>query len=209
MDAREQKLLKRLPKRKNVIQSNYNSTLRLRPKEFDNEKIIKKYIKKLYSETKKEINYVEVGVKVGGTFRSVIDFCKKEKIPFRAIAIDLFDLFVIKESNTHAGDVANQEIFDKKIKDLGYEEYVISLKGDSHKSLKEIDEMDCVVGFIDGNHTYKHVKKDYELLREKMNKGYIVFDDINPYWYGVNKFYNELPRSIKVETGKRAGVVKI
>ena len=202
----EQVLLNRLPKLNKIIEGKYDEILV--PKPNLNTKLLCKYIQKLYNETKTLINYVEVGVKYGETFICVLEYCKEHNIPFEAYAIDLFDDFKIEYKNTHRGIVSNHKIFKQKLNDLGYNNVYV-IKGDSHEVLKNIKPMINVVSLIDGNHTYYYVKYDYLHLKSKTKRGYFIFDDIEPYWVGVNKFYNEIPNNIKVETHKGSGVIKI
>ena len=202
----EESLIRRLPKLKTVIQGSYDEILV--PKPNLNTKLICKYIQKTYDETKSLINYVEIGVKYGETFICILEYCKKNNIPFKAYAMDLFDDFEITLENTHRGIVSNEKMFQKKLKDLGYDN-AVAIKGDSHKTIKEMDNMDNVVALIDGNHTYHYVKHDYLYLKDKTNYGYFIFDDIEPFWVGVHKFYKELPKEIKVETHRSSGVIII
>jgi hypothetical protein len=53
--------------------------------------------------------------------------------------------------------------------------------------------------FIDANHEYEYVKKDFENFRPLLEKGGVIaFHDVcNPDWMGVNKFWKELE-----DTGK-------
>ena len=55
--------------------------------------------------------------------------------------------------------------------------------------------------FIDANHTYEYVKKDFENYIKMLDKdGVIGFHDIdNPDWPGINKFWNELKETEKYE----------
>jgi predicted O-methyltransferase YrrM len=82
------------------------------------------------------------------------------------------------------------------------------IQGDSHsiETLKKIEELlrDNKVDFlfIDGNHSYEGVKKDFEMYSLLVRKGGIIaFHDIIPDYYakrgikpasGVYKFWNEV-----------------
>lgn len=167
-------------------------------------KCIKMLSKKFPDE---KIHYVEIGVKYGGVIKHVLDNTKD--INLDIIGIDLFEDIDIKDdTNTHKGDVANIEDMRRKLKDYGHNNITL-YKGDSSNILTTLENMKNVVCFIDGNHTYFSVKADYLGIREKMNCGYIIFDDIDPFWPGVNKFYRELPNNIKVITYNSYGIIKI
>ena len=53
--------------------------------------------------------------------------------------------------------------------------------------------------FIDANHTYEYVKKDFDNYIKMLDKdGVIAFHDIDcPDWPGINKFWNELKETKK------------
>jgi len=55
--------------------------------------------------------------------------------------------------------------------------------------------------FIDANHTYEYVKKDFENYHKFLsNGGVLAFHDIDcPNWPGVNRFWNELKESDEYE----------
>ncbi len=169
--------------------------------------IIKKYIEKIIEKTDDFVFYVEIGVKFGNTFIQVVDYCCKNNLKVHCIAIDLFEDFIIQNENTHRGDVAHSKIFKHKLIDLGYEKNITVIKGDSHKVIPDLIKMKKCVGFIDGNHTYEYVKKDYELLVDKIDQGFVVLDDVN--WPTVRNFFNELPDKIKIEKTPRVGVTQI
>ena len=81
------------------------------------------------------------------------------------------------------------------------------IQGDSHKkgtlvSLLEYlngDKIDLL--FIDGDHTYEGVKKDYEMYSPLVgNNGIIAFHDIVPHKQSnceVEKFWNEIKHQNK------------
>jgi len=56
--------------------------------------------------------------------------------------------------------------------------------------------------FIDANHTYEYVKKDFENYHGFLSKGGVLgFHDVkNPDWPGMNKFWNELKETGKYNT---------
>jgi len=83
-----------------------------------------------------------------------------------------------------------------------YNQKIILIRDDSHKistleSLKEIlNNRKIDVAYIDGDHTYSGVKKDYEMYRSLIKPGgLIVFHDIVPHKnrnVGVPKFWQEI-----------------
>lgn len=69
--------------------------------------------------------------------------------------------------------------------------------GDSTSSriidiVKKLGNYDLI--FIDANHTYEYVKKDFENFKPFLNKGGVIgFHDVDcPDWKGINKFWKEL-----------------
>jgi hypothetical protein len=104
-------------------------------------------------------------------------------------------------------EVVGVDIFEK---DLNGDNFLTNLKhknltlvcGDStsKRVLNIVDKFglfDFI--FIDANHTYEYVKKDFENYIKMLDKhGVIGFHDIdNPDWPGINKFWNELKETKK------------
>jgi cephalosporin hydroxylase len=88
------------------------------------------------------------------------------------------------------------------------------IKGSSHdletfnKLIEYTDEIDIL--FIDGDHTYKGVKNDFELYSKLVkNGGYIIFDDYNDHKFSpdVKKYVNNLIKNIS-DTYEIIGTVK-
>ena len=94
--------------------------------------------------------------------------------------------------------------------------------GDSHRiqtlnKIKRIlknQKLDLL--FIDGDHSYKGVKSDFEMYKNLVKKGGVIaFHDIaagyiiNPEWAGVNKFWNEVKNKYEtteiIESKKQRG----
>lgn len=68
------------------------------------------------------------------------------------------------------------------------------------KSLLGEDKIDFL--YIDGDHTYDGIKKDFEIYVNFMSKdGLVGFHDINTFktGYGVNQYWNELKQNYKFE----------
>lgn len=102
-----------------------------------------------------------------------------------------------------------RKVINKKL--LKPRQKIISIKGDS-KNLMTIKKVEKALRdkkldllFIDGDHSYEGVKKDYELYSKLVRKGgYIIFHDIHPdsfmksgiktssYVGGVPKFWSEI-----------------
>lgn len=167
-----------------------------------------KYIKLLSKKCPNEkIHYIEIGVKYGGVLKYVLENTKN--IDIEVIGIDLFENFdICDNTNTHKGDIANKDEMDEKFIEFGYNNVKL-YKGDSSTIINEkLSNMKNVVCFIDANHTYYGVKKDYDAILNKMDCGYIIFDDIDPFWPGVNKFYKELSH-LEVVNYYYYGIIKI
>jgi len=89
---------------------------------------------------------------------------------------------------------------------------IILIRGDSH-SRKTLEKVKCILQdskldflFIDGDHTYEGVKKDFEMYSPLVRKGGIIaFHDIVPHdrvhdphgVVGVPRFWNEIKHSYK------------
>ena len=82
------------------------------------------------------------------------------------------------------------------------------IRGDS-KSKSTVEMLKSVLGnrtidflYIDGDHTYDGIKKDFEIYSELMSSdGMIGFHDINTHkdGYGVIQFWNEIKQNYRYE----------
>jgi len=161
---------------------------------------------RLYLKNQKPVNYIEIGVWLGGTFNDILNKCKDIKL--YAIGIDLFEDFqVIDDGNTHYGDVANRDDIENKLKTNGHTNFTL-IKGDSVKVIDTLEKMENVVCFIDGNHTYEAVKKDFYSILPKISNGYIIFDDLD--WISIHQFFEEIQKHFRVVFRDiRTGIIKI
>jgi len=84
-------------------------------------------------------------------------------------------------------DISSQykEIADKQIKALDLTDYITTHLGNS----THVTKMNYDLGFIDGDHTYDGVKKDFEILKHLCQ--YIIFHDTKV-CEGVAQFIQEL-----------------
>ena len=161
---------------------------------------ILKVVKTKYRLSNKKVNYIEIGVKYGITFKHILDNTTEDEV--YAHGFDLFEDFVVSEENTHKGDVANMAHMKKRLNELGHNNFEL-YKGDSAPTIdKTLPELENCVVFIDANHTYHAVKNDYNAINKKIGIGsYIIFDDVN--WPGVGKFVNEIKNTVKIIGAKR------
>lgn len=125
---------------------------------------------------KQKINsYLEIGCRWGGTFILTNEYLKKFNNIKKSIAIGLLDSPVKNYCST------NKEA--KFIK--------INSKSKEFENYVKLNFFDLVL--IDGDHSYKAVKKDYELIKE--NSKIIVFHDVvNNNSPGTVKFWNEIKK---------------
>lgn len=119
------------------------------------------------------IHYVEIGVLYGGLFKNVLrQFHKKIK----PIGIDLFEDFVVSDDNTHGGNVTRLDLLEEILKQDGFTNFTL-IKGDSAQIVPTIPYMEICCCFIDGNHSYKGCKADFENIYERMDRGFILLHD--------------------------------
>ena len=133
-----------------------------------------------------EPTYGEIGVYFGGTIAKVLDYLAKSKEKYHVYGFDLFELLqgeVSGKNQTHdlynkwnILNVAYKEDLRKTLVEMGYTNFHLVM-GNSNDT---VDEADCCfdVVLIDGNHTYKQAKLDFESVIKKTKKGsYIIFDN--------------------------------
>ena len=101
-------------------------------------------------------------------------------------------------------DVDNPlQLAEDNAKKAGLDHRIVFLKGSSHELagdlLSKIGPIDIL--FIDGDHTYNGVLRDYNLYHAKVRKnGLIIFHDIYPErcgWWGPRILLDSLKRSIR------------
>lgn len=167
---------------------------------FEDKKGIVKLIKEKSKKSNGLINYIEIGVKYGSTFKYILDNTKD--INLFAYGFDLFEDFKIQDDNTHFGDVANMNDMKNELNKLNHFNFKF-FKGDSSTTIKnKLDKLDNCIVFIDGNHTYDGVKKDFEEIIKKISTdSYVIFDDYN--WKDVNKYVNEIKNKYKIIEGSK------
>ena len=137
-------------------------------------------------------NYLEIGVHNGTSMSYVLQSDYKVN---NCYGIDLFE-------DTFYSDNLDKNLIYNNLQKLNKNKNNIFLiKGDStDKNIIQLFEnikLDII--FIDGNHTYEGVKKDfYNYYTFLSNNGIMIFDDFNeaPTNKGVFKFINEL---LKIE----------
>ena len=128
----------------------------------------------MYLQRKQSSKYLEIGVYGGGTLKFVKDHAPQ----IHCTAVDLFEDFIPSPDNTHGWinptmtSVQNYVGSDVRL-----------LKGDSSIILSQLNQnnekFDLI--FIDGNHTYKATKLDFENSLKLLNEnGFIAFHNCSP-----------------------------
>lgn len=141
---------------------------------------------------------LELGSKNGLSARSMALFSK-----VAVYCIDMWDLTFLgdKRPDIHLHD---DEEFKRMIKDLN----VVPVKGLSSEIAKVWDKPIGLL-FIDGDHTYKGCKADYDGFAHHIIKGgYLVFHDYENRFPGVAEFVNEI-KSVALWTGWELGGVSV
>lgn len=142
----------------------------------------------LYIErTQATSDYLEVGIYAGGT----IKFLKHNSTKSHFTGVDLFEDFKPSGDNTHTWKNYTQaQVWEALGKDR-----VVLHKGFSVEQLnalqKEKKQFDFI--FIDGNHTYKATKEDFEAsLPLLKTNGYVAFHNCSPGASDEDKYYIKL-----------------
>ena len=144
------------------------------------------YMIELLSSFKNPI-YGEIGVYFGGTFANILNFLKSNKESYKAYGFDLFEDLELQSfdnnNQTHELknkwnmlNVAYRDGLEKKLIEMGYVNFTL-VKGSSNTSVDKCNEIFDLF-FIDGNHTYRQVKMDFNSVIGKCKSGsVIVFDN--------------------------------
>jgi hypothetical protein len=132
-------------------------------------------------------DYLEVGIYAGGT----IKFLKDNSTRSNFTGVDLFEDFKPSNDNTHDWKNYTQaQVWEA----LGKERVTLH-KGFSVQCLADLQKekklFDLI--FIDGNHTYKATKEDFEASLPLLKKnGYVAFHNCSPGASEEDKYYIKL-----------------
>jgi len=157
-----------------------------------------------YFKSKPLTNFLEIGTKWGGNFYMLADICSHNGNG-KKISIDLpggdFGGWVLNGEHPYIENTLAKR--NKYLKSQFSNVYLI--ENNSHYvgarlAVEKIignEKLDML--YIDGDHTYEGVKKDYEMYQDLVKKdGWIIFHDINDSEHhrdmgvGVGKFWKEL-----------------
>ena len=127
--------------------------------------------------------YIEVGVKFGGTLFQILKYLETRNCGF-VYGVDLYEDIALERENTKNGlqthripddyiVTATVDDLNKKLKAAGFNNFKL-LKGYSHLVIPTIDDTFDFC-FIDGNHTYKQCKLDFECCFDKSKVGTTFF----------------------------------
>lgn len=155
--------------------------------------------------------YLEIGVHNGASMSYAVSTSKR----INCYGIDLFEESRHPGSNAQAywtKDGIHMERTRKNILSNNTSNSdVVLLKGDSTAQktydslLNELKNQKVDLLFIDGNHHYNYVKKDFNRYSELVRPGgFVILDDYEPRYPGILKFAKEIDSS-KYE---RLGVYK-
>lgn len=148
--------------------------------------------------------YVEIGVRHGWTYYLVSKVVKKTTL---MIAIDLPGIFPW-------GDEGSEKVFEKVLATIPFAN-VIYANSQDETTKSALEELTNAVDFlfIDGDHKYQGVKKDWELY-SPLVKGHVAFHDIKARpkederkLIEVPRLWNELKANYKHhEIGSNPGI---
>lgn len=134
---------------------------------------------------------VELGTFTGFSFFVMAQAVKDAKLSSKLFAIDTW------EGDKHTGFYDDSVYkFVKGLKNRFYAEQKIKFLRKTFKEAnKDFRDNSIDLLHIDGLHTYKAVKGDFEMWLPKMNKnGVIFFHDIAVPYFGVRRFWAEIEK---------------
>lgn len=117
-----------------------------------------------------------------------------KKVGKTVCAIDTFE-----GSEEHKKDLKERGIslldkFRENMSKKGVSDFIKTVVGFSYNVHDKIEKISLL--FIDGDHSYEGVKKDFDLYSGKVSVGgYIAFHDAHHTWPGVLQFVNELMKN--------------
>jgi predicted O-methyltransferase YrrM len=132
-------------------------------------------------------NILEIGTNLGYTTKNIADNFKQSHI----YTIDIYkEMGLVQSDNPCINEIPTKNEIGQQVKRC---ENVTQLYGNSNDYKYSDIIFDCV--FIDGNHSYEGVSKDFINILDYIKKDSIIaFHDVNdnPITEGVIKFLNEL-----------------
>lgn len=141
-----------------------------------------------------EAVHVEIGTLFGGS--AVVTLAALERArerTHRLVCIDLFDGFYGKPADPGTGLVPTPDLVRRNVMSQGYSTARLEIiKGSSHDehTLKQLGDRPIASLFIDGDHSYEGVKRDWELYAPRVVAGgYVHLDNYaDNYWPEVSRF---------------------
>jgi len=160
------------------------------------------YLKALhYFPSNPKYAHIEIGVLFGGSILLKLSLLKRFAKKQTVIAIDPLEGYYKRGSIDPKTQVeVNEENFRKNISSFGFD-------GSRLKLINKLSTDRSIVGlvsgytvatlFIDGDHSYKGIKHDWDTFSPLVAQcGYVIFDDYNePGWADVTSFVDEIIRT--------------
>jgi predicted O-methyltransferase YrrM len=120
---------------------------------------------------------VEVGAWLGRSTAFFMSELARQNKNVRFYCVDLWggpqdDNYMNSVVDANNGSILH--IFEKNMKDCGFEDKYSKVVGDSAKSAEKFADKSIDFCFIDGNHTYDFVKKDIQAWIPKVKTGGII-----------------------------------
>lgn len=125
-------------------------------------------------------SYIEIGCRWGGTFVLTTEYLKMFNTLTKSVAVDIINSPVAEYCSLNK----ETSFIKMNSRDLEFNNYIKQNKFD--------------LIFIDGDHSYKGVKNDYEISKNS-GKIFVFHDIVNYVCPGVVRFWNEL-KSTESET---------
>jgi len=136
--------------------------------------------------------FVEIGAYKGQSVVFMADKIKNAGRNIKFYAVDVWEPFMLDGVLTETPTIDEFLSNIEPVKD-----FVIPIKGCSHDVASQFEDESIDFGFLDGNHTYEHLKKDIELWYPKIKKGGILAGH-DYTWGGVARAVNETLDDIKL-----------
>lgn len=149
----------------------------------------------------KAIDSIEIGTLFGGSCLAKLFAMRDLGVQGKIVCIDPMTGYYEQQLDPKAGIPVTAEVFFRNIDNFGFPREAIDLrqvKSSDTRAVEGLREKSFATLLIDGDHSYRGVRSDWQNYSKFVSDdGIVLFDDYtNPRWPDIGVFVNELKGSL-------------